>query len=212
MNTFIEIPATKKSLSARSLIHGIGINDSKYQTQPKINGKRAICPIYKTWKSMLTRCYSKVYHNIRPTYLGCSICDEWALFSNFKSWMITQDWEGKALDKDLLISGSKIYSPETCIFVSAKINSLLSDAPMLRGDLPMGVKAKNGPSKYQASCAIDGKDKHIGTYSTKEKAHIEYLKVKSNNAMSIALQQDSEKLKIALIRISKEISNGSYYS
>lgn len=33
--------------------------------------------------------------------------------------------EGWHLDKDILLKGNKVYSPETCAFVPAKINSLL---------------------------------------------------------------------------------------
>lgn len=48
---------------------------------------------------------------------GCSVCEEWLTFSNFKRWMEQQDYEGKALDKDLLVSQNKTYSSETCVFV-----------------------------------------------------------------------------------------------
>jgi len=39
--------------------------------------------------------------------------------------MERQDWEGKHLDKDILIPGNKIYSPDRCIFVSSLINLLI---------------------------------------------------------------------------------------
>ena len=72
---------------------------------------------------MLQRCYSESHLVRQPTYKGCSVCEEWLTFSNFKSWMEQQDWEGKQLDKDLLVYKNKIYSPETCVFVSSVINS-----------------------------------------------------------------------------------------
>lgn len=118
----------------KRLIYGVGINDSK---STYIEGKR--CKYYVTWKSMLQRCYSLKYKNKNPTYANCSVCDEWLTFSNFKAWMVKQNWEGKDLDKDILIEGNKIYSPETCFFISRRINTLLNVSKKRIGSLPLGV-------------------------------------------------------------------------
>lgn len=109
----------------KATVCGVGINDSDYVVQKKetikgIDGKRKqrlvwICPYYRAWQSMLVRAYSKSYHKRRPTYIGCSVSEEWKTFSNFKSWMEGQVWEGKQLDKDLLVEGNKVYSEETCV-------------------------------------------------------------------------------------------------
>ena len=108
-------------------VYGVGTNDAGYAIQVMesvrgANGKpkqRIIwfCPFYRRWVHMLERCYSERYQEKKPTYIGCTVCEEWLRFSNFKSWMETQDWEGKHLDKDLLVEGNKIYSPDTCILV-----------------------------------------------------------------------------------------------
>lgn len=50
------------------------------------NGKQM--KYYETWKGMLRRCYSELYHKKEPTYKECSVCDEWLLFSNFKNGMM----------------------------------------------------------------------------------------------------------------------------
>ena len=39
--------------------------------------------------------------------------------------MEQQDYIGKVLDKDLKVTGNKIYSPETCLFISPKVNGYL---------------------------------------------------------------------------------------
>jgi len=116
-NIFVEKKASKRSLSLRKLIYGIGINDSEYITDYKVDGKRLRCPYYKTWMDMLNRCYSDNYQSKHPTYIGCTVTEEWHTFSVFKEWIISKKWESKELDKDVLIIGNKIYSQKTCIFV-----------------------------------------------------------------------------------------------
>lgn len=108
----------------RSLICGFGVNDADYYTQTK--SPRWRCPYYQTWHSMLNRCYNEKHLRRQPAYLGCSVCGEWHKFSVFKAWMIKQDWEGKELDKDLLVQGNKVYGPETCVFVSGLVNKFIT--------------------------------------------------------------------------------------
>ena len=116
------------------LIHGVGINDANYNTQVRVNGKLVVCKYYRTWKNMLERCYDSNLHLKHPTYIGCIVCEEWLTFSNFKAWMETQDFGGKDLDKDILVKGNKIYSPETCIFVTNAINLLFIKRDAGRGE------------------------------------------------------------------------------
>lgn len=108
-----------------TLLYGVGINDAEYQvnTTREKNSKREIvwrCPYYQKWVNMLERAYGPQ----RPTYKDVKVCPEWKSFTSFKSWMQTQDWEGKELDKDLRGDG-KLYSPEFCAFVSKKVNMFI---------------------------------------------------------------------------------------
>lgn len=84
--------------------------------------------IYTTWKRILERCYNKKFQEKHPTYKDATVCEDWYNFQNFAEWM-DENWkphmEGWHLDKDILLKGNKVYSPETCAFVPAKINSLL---------------------------------------------------------------------------------------
>lgn len=122
-NQFVEIPSNNQSLANRKPVYGHGVNDADYVTCSTVNGKRVMCPIYRSWTNMLERCYGEKYQERRPTYIGCTVCNEWLTFSVFKSWMVTQDWTGKELDKDIRIKGNKTYSPETCCFVTTKENT-----------------------------------------------------------------------------------------
>lgn len=120
---------------------------------------------------MLERCYSEKTQSRQPTYIGCTVCEEWHSFTAFRVWMKQQDWQGKQLDKDLLIAGNKIYSPETCIFVSHAINSLLLDCGALRGEFPIGVCWHVRDKKFQSACRINGKCKHLGYFTDPHEAH-----------------------------------------
>jgi len=203
MTDFIEIPASNRSVAGRKLILGVGINDSDYITSKEINGKTVLCPIYRTWKNMLDRCYSKKHQRTHPTYIGCSVADEWLTFSNFKDWMIKQDWQEKQLDKDILIYGNKVYGPSSCIFVSGQINRLLIDCGASRGEWPQGVCLHKGSGKYQASCRINGKRKYLGSFNTPIEAEAAYLKFKSELIISTAYSESvaqNKTLQSALIR------------
>lgn len=212
MNKFIEIPVSKKSLAQRKPILGLGINDANYIVQPRVNGKRVTCPYYKAWMSMINRCYGEKIHLVRPTYKGCSIVNEWLTFTTFKDWMIKQDWKGKQLDKDIISYGNKIYSPETCIFVSSSINNLLTDSAAKRGDLPTGVCFKKDTGKYQSYCNVNGVKKFIGYFSTANKAEYSYLKFKSLLVDKISRNSEASKnnkLREALTTYSILLNNRS---
>ena len=81
---------------------------------------------YRVWESMIRRCYSRKVHVKQPTYEGCSVCDEWLNLQRFARWYTENHYavsgETMNLDKDILVEGNRIYSPETCIFVPRRIN------------------------------------------------------------------------------------------
>jgi len=203
---FKEVPANKISLAARKPVFGFGVNDSTYKTEIKVNGKRFFCPIYIRWKNMIKRCYSASFHKIQPTYKDCSVCEEWLTFSNFKAWMIKQNWQDRHLDKDIIITGNKVYSPEMCIFISKEINSLLGDNAAIRGDYPRGVSLFVSSNKFRAGCSVNGKLKHIGYFDNQEDTSKAYKKFKSNHVKEVALKQN-EPLKGYLLRIANEIKS-----
>lgn len=174
-------------------VHGVGINDAEnlIQRYEKIDGKRVIawrCPYYTAWQSMLKRCYSDKYHRAKPTYAGCSVCEEWLTLSKFKPWMEAQDWEGNDLDKDIISAGNKVYSPETCVFVSSQVNNLLVTKGAARGDFPLGVSSSR--NKYRAQCVVRGLMTHLGTCDTPDEAAIVYNKFKADYIREVALTQE----------------------
>lgn len=156
----------------RSLVLGWGINDS---SSPIIHGKEKELA-YKTWTSMIRRCYSDKYHKHKPSYIGCSVCEEWRYYSNFEKWFDKHFRKGYVLDKDILVQGNRIYSPETCCFVPPYINGLLATNASKRGELKTGVYLHQG--KYVAQCGINRKQRRIGEFDTENEAHEAYKKAK----------------------------------
>lgn len=81
---------------------------------------------YVTWVNMIKRCYDVITQRISPTYIGCTVCDEWHNFQNFAVWYDKNYVKGCQLDKDIKVKGNKVYGPLTCSFVTHRENS--SDA------------------------------------------------------------------------------------
>lgn len=186
---------------------GVGNNDSDYVVETKrlVNGRKLlewICPYFVTWRSMLQRCYDFKHQRKHPSYIGCSVCEEWLTFSNFKAWMEQQDWEGKELDKDLLVCGNRIYSPETCIFIPVKVNCFMLEANSLRGEYPIGVSWHSRDKKFQARCSnpFTNKVEQLGYFDCPQKAHQAWLKRKLELAKLLAEQQDDPRVAEALIK------------
>lgn len=153
------------------LVQGVGINDRSCPAN--VNGKTT--KEYNLWSAMLQRCYSKSFLEERPTYIGCSVSDNFKYYHLFRAWCQTQVGFGKEeyqLDKDLLIKGNKLYSEDTCIFIPKELNALLTKRTLDRGLLPIGV-TKHGKG-FRAQCKIDGKTKSLGTFQTVEEAFKEY--------------------------------------
>ena len=199
-----------KKLGAPKLVYGVGINDVDYVTHKmetiEVNGKQKqklvwYCPYHRTWKSMLQRCYSSKFQERNPAYIGCSVSEEWLTFSNFKRWMECQDFEGKQLDKDLLFEGNKVYSKETCVFVSGMVNNFTIDRRASRGEWLIGVNWDKRYGKFKSRCnnQFTKKSEHLGHFSCELEAHQAWLKRKLELAHELAAEQTDERVAKALI-------------
>lgn len=193
-------------LSTNKLVQGIGVNDADYSVTKYtlVNGTRRQtwrCPYYEKWSSMLKRCYSNSTLTHGPSYHGCSVCEDWLRFSTFKTWMEAQDWEGKQLDKDLLVRGNKVYSPENCIFVSQQINTFVIESNAIRGEYPIGASwdKKYEKFKSQIKNPFTGKRQHLGYYNTPMAAHDEWLKYKHMFARLLAKEESDVRVSQAII-------------
>lgn len=172
-------------------VYGIGcLGEGKYKTRE--NGK--ITRVYNTWYNMMIRCYDSKYHKKKPTYIECETSEEFHNFQNFGSWdsenYYTVKNEVMCLDKDILVKGNKIYSPETCIYVPQTINGLFTKNDNKRGKSVIGTTPVNG--KYRVLCRIinpktgKSKQEHLGYYDTELEAFQIYKYYKERNIKEVA--------------------------
>ena len=202
----------------KRLVCGVGVNDSNYLQKitkelPRLDGKRNqktlwTCPYYVRWTDMLKRSFSKKFKSKHPTYKDVTCCDEWITFSNFKSWMEQQDYEGKQLDKDLLVYKNKIYSPETCCFIKPSLNVYLTSGNKQSGPYPLGVYFSNSRNLYVAQCRNGkGKNQNLGGYSTAVVAHQAWQVFKYQMALVFYSEEENEKIKEGILRVYNKIKN-----
>lgn len=146
---------------------------------------------YSIWQDMFKRCYSEKYTSKYPTYIGCSVIEEWHNFQVFAKWYDENYYEipekNMELDKDILFKGNKIYSPETCIFVPQEINYLFVKSNKTRGEYPIGVYLHSDKDKFVAQCHdINKKMIYLKRHNTVEEAFKVYKDYKENLIKQVA--------------------------
>ncbi len=191
----------------RKPISGVGINDADYNvviTKYPFGrlGKRIViweCHFYLTWKGMIDRCYGRSQLRNRPSYEDCFVCDEWLIFSNFKKWMERQDCDGMHLDKDILVKGNKVYSPDTCLFVPPSVNTFLSDCGSAKSGRMTGViRTKYQKFRVKLRNQVTDKMEHVGCYDSAEDAIAAYRRRKKEIAFEIADLQKCDRVAAAI--------------
>jgi hypothetical protein len=193
-------------------VYGIGyLGEGNYKAIK--NGK--MTPQYAYWISMLRRSQSEKYHKKYPTYRDTVVCDEWLNFQNFAKWYDINYYEIEGermeLDKDIIFKANKVYSPETCVFVPNRINSLFVKNDATRGELPIGVCYHKHIKKYVALCnSGKGEQVSLGYYKNPDEAFNVYKIYKEEVIKKVA---EEYKVKIpnvlyeALINYKVEITD-----
>ena len=143
---------------------------------------RVTTKAYRAWDAMLARCYG-VNKESYAAYgaVGVRVCDEWLIFQNYVKWYDAQykedDWH---VDKDIILVGNKLYSPDNCTMVPPLINTFFATLP------------KGSPSVFEKSgkFLVQGKNANgERTYSwcaTEEDAIQKYWEDKIQTAKDIA--------------------------
>lgn len=145
-------------------------------------------PEYADWNSMLKRCY--VSRESRASYKDVEVCEEWRNFQVFAEWAVRQPFfgeQGYALDKDLLVKNSNLYSKNTCCYIPMEINSFIKRKRM--NDLPLGVDIAvnyNGTTDFRAQAREGGMNIQLGRFKTASAAFYAYKSHKEGLAKKLA--------------------------
>lgn len=184
------------------MFYGFGINDGIYRWDSKE---------YRTWLDMVRRCYdTSQKENPRfKTYVGCTVTENWTKTSDFGDWANTQKGFGLPeymLDKDLLVTNNKIYSPETCCFVPREINMALTFREADRGEYPLGVKKERVRKDGSIALGVKVRRGELSTitkvFSDVVEASDFYIKTKKDYLTYLAEKhknQIEEKVYLALV-------------
>ena len=159
-----------------------------------VNSNKEIKKSYDVWNSMHTRCNNSQYHELEPTYKDKYVCEDWIYYNKFKEWFDKNYYnlgeECMQLDKDILVKGNKVYSPETCIFVPQRINNLFTKTDAKRGEYPIGVYYKtkekqltsgmsyldeNGKKKYRGFGYFNTVEDAFNCYKTNKESYIKQV-------------------------------------
>ena len=104
-------------------VYGVGYLDTNMKIPTR--GNSIIRRVYDLWANMLKRCYG----GYATCYTGCTVDKRWHSFKNFLNSVQElegyEEWErgeNMHLDKDIKCKGNKVYSADTCIFVTAHDN------------------------------------------------------------------------------------------
>lgn len=166
----------------KNIIFGVGINDLEIAT----TGDKII-KSYSAWRNMIERCYSNEFQKRRKSYKGCTVCEEWHKYSNFKKWYDENVPDGYDIDKDLSQCGKRgtLYSPETCVALPPELNSMIVKRRTVRGKYPIGVSIRN--KKYYTAFFGDGKKQiYIGCFPDQHTAFLAYKQAKENHVKKVA--------------------------
>ena len=99
-------------------------------TYVKVNGRNKHTKEYIAWYNMINRCYNKSIWVDRPEYKDCFVHDSLHCYAYFldhiheiEGYELLNTDRRIELDKDIKVPGNKMYSIETCMFVTQQQNS-----------------------------------------------------------------------------------------
>jgi hypothetical protein len=139
--------------------------------------------IHNIWKGMLSRCQNPNRQSFRDYGAkGVAICDRWRVFENFYEDMAGTYIDGLTIDR---IDVNKGYEPGNCRWLHRSEQSAnrrpgkewnLKESPISTNKSGIrGVSWDKSRGKWHAAICVNGKQKNLGNFETKEQARDAYL-------------------------------------
>ena len=148
--------------------------------------KTKLSAAYSCWRSMIDRAARGPEGNL-VNYTDCTVCDEWLCFQTFYEWYTSfpvYDFVAQ-IDKDILVKGNRIYSPEFCTLVPLEINMAFTVKQKYRDNgLPTGVE-KTRTGRFRAAVRVKARKTSLGTYDTAEEAGKAYERGKEAQVQAL---------------------------
>lgn len=169
---------------------------------------------YQKWKAILDRCIRNDYSNKAiSSYKGCTVCEEWLNFQYFAKWFYENKYpcsEPLCVDKDILVHGNKLYSPDTCLLAPQRINLLFIKEKGRRGNLPIGVQKYKKEKSYTGMLSTLNGNVYLGIFDSQFDAFTAYKIEKEKYIKSVAEEYKNkipEKLYNAMYRYEVKITD-----
>lgn len=182
-----------------------------------IGGVKHTTRAFALWNNLNSRVANK-YDGYSASYVECSNMfkdfQEFAEWANVQYGYMHKDENGRfwQLDKDLLFTNNKEYTPNNCIFIPQRINLIISKSFSVEGELPVGVSYYSSKAiKYEARCrdGMGGKGR-LGIFDNIEDAHKEWQKAKIQVVDNLLLTDEVKshvRLHTGLLEFRDRISN-----
>lgn len=148
------------------------------------------------YTKMLERCKEGGREQrLHPSYVGTT--NGFRDFQEFVEWSmaeygynVREPYKDKEryynLEKDILSSGAKVYSPDTCLFVPITINNFLCLKGADRGKYPIGCWFNKRSNAFESGCTMGtGRQEFLGFYDNPMDAHAAWQKAKVAHGRSL---------------------------
>jgi len=195
------------------------VNNADYHTNKKDETGKQVwqCPFYRMWYDMKRRVvyqHKGVDRAKYRRYFGTTICEEWKYFMTFKRWvedrlaLMGETELGKlTLDKDIINTGNKHYSPENCCLVENRVNVFFTKSDCKRGKYPLGVHWCNTKKVFVGQCK-DGIRKaqvYLGYFDNPEEPHKKWQELKAQVALRLSTEVKDPYAAAALVRVHNQL-------
>lgn len=128
------------------------------------------------------------------------VCDEWLDYSKFADWAARHYFPKAHLDKDILGNGSRIYSPDTCAFVSRELNLFYKDGKWFADNLVRKVRP-NGYLRFQVKIGR----LIVGTFLTEKSAIAARKEFIKNKLIAFASTEPDARVCAALRSVAERL-------